>query len=283
MKNINYFTELDYRRMEQEYPLGEEYIKLIKNISRDELHALQEKRFLNLISKGWKIPFYKRHWESFGLISGDIKRLEDSIKIPTYSKSDLMRSIEENPPFGDFHGMDTYQKGERPPTIFHTTSGTTGTPQNLFFGPWSRELQNVMLARAYYIQGIGPDDVVHSVYGHGMINGGHYVRETFTHYSQALYLSAGTGNETRSVQQVQNMARFGVTVIVGFADYIIKLAQVAREEGLEPGKDIPIRMIVGHMGRENREAISDAWGGAEIYDLYGVGDTGIVAFESKDR
>ena len=95
MKNINYFTELDYQRMEQEYPLGEEYIKLIKNISRDELYALQEKRFLSLISKGWKIPFYKRHWESSGLASGDIRRLEDSIKIPTYSKSDLMRSIEK--------------------------------------------------------------------------------------------------------------------------------------------------------------------------------------------
>lgn len=283
MTNPTYFQALDYERMVREYPIGDDFERLMKTISRDELHALQEKRFLKLVERGWQIPFYKRLWSAAGLESGDIRRLEDSVKIPSYSKSDLMKSIEEHPPFGDFHGMELYAKDKRPPVVFHTTSGTTGTPQNLFFGPWSRELQNVMLARAYHIQGIGPDDVVHSVYGHGMINGGHYVRETFVHFSPALYLSAGTGNETRSAQQVQNMARFGVTVIVGFADYIVKLAQVAREEGLEPGKDIPVRMIVGHMGRESRESISQAWGGAEIYDLYGVGDTGIVAFEAGDR
>ncbi len=283
MTNPTYFEALDYERMVREYPIGDEFERLMKTISRDELHALQEKRFLKLMDRGWQIPFYNRHWSAAGMGPGDIKTLEDSAKVPSYSKSDLMKSIEEHPPFGDFHGMELFDKTKRPPVVFHTTSGTTGTPQNLFFGPWSRELQNVMLARAYHIQGIGPDDVVHSVYGHGMINGGHYVRETFVHFSPALYLSAGTGNETRSVQQVQNMARFGVTVIVGFADYIVKLAQVAREEGLEPGKDIPVRMIVGHMGRESRESISEAWGGAEIYDLYGVGDTGIVAFEAGDR
>lgn len=283
MTNPTYFDALDYARMVREYPIGDDFEKLMKSISRDELHALQEKRFLKLMERGWQIPFYKRHWSAAGLEPGDVKKLEDSAKVPSYSKADLMKSIEEHPPLGDFHGMELFAKDKRPPVVFHTTSGTTGTPQNLFFGPWSRELQNVMLARAYHIQGVGPDDVVHSVYGHGMINGGHYVRETFVHFSPALYLSAGTGNETRSVQQVQNMARFGVTVIVGFADYIVKLAQVARDEGLIPGKDIPVRMIVGHMGRESRELISEAWGGAEIFDLYGVGDTGIVAFEAGDR
>ena len=283
MINPNYFTALNYDRMIREYPIGDDYINLMTTISRDELRDLQERRFVQLMKRGWEIPFYRRLWSKEGMELGDITALEQSVSVPSYSKSDLMQSIEEYPPFGDFHGMDTFAQGERPPVVFHTTSGTTGTPQNLFFGPWSRELQNVMLARAYHIQGIGPDDVVHSVYGHGMINGGHYVRETFVHYSPALYLSAGTGNETRSVQQVQNMARFGVTVLVGFADYIVKLAQVANAEGLIPGKDIPVRMIVGHMGRESRTAISDAWGGAEIYDLYGVGDTGIVAFEGPDR
>ncbi|MBL41847.1 MAG: CoF synthetase [Rhodospirillaceae bacterium] len=283
MKNPTYFKQLNYEKMITDYPIGDNYENFLLSTSADEIRNIQEKRFLKLIERGWEIPFYQRLWKKSGLEKGDIRSIDDSIKIPSYSKTDLMKSIEDHPPFGDFHGMHSYSKLERPPVVFHTTSGTTGTPQNLFFGPLSRELQNVMLARAYHIQGIGPDDIVHSVYGHGMINGGHYVRETFIHYSPALFLSAGTGNETRSVQQVHNMARFGVTVIVGFADYIVKLAQVAREEGLEPGKDIPVRMIIGHMGRENRDSISELWGGAEIYDLYGVGDTGIVAFEGKDR
>ena len=164
----------------------------------------------------------------------------------------------------------------------HTTSGTTGKPQVLLFGPRGREVQNLLLARAYLFQGLREDDVVHSVYGHGMINGGHYVRETFTHWTRALFLSAGTGVETRSATQVELMRDFGATVIVGFADYVKHLADVAREAGIDPARDLKVRMICGHVG-EDREAVARAWGGAEVFDWYGVGDTGIIAGEGPDH
>ena len=155
-----------------------------------------------------------------------------------------MASVEAHPPYGDFHGMDG-PEGRRS-VVMHTTSGTTGTPQPLFFGAWDREVQNALLARAYRLQGMADQDVVHSVYGFGMVNGGHYIREAILHFTRAMLLSAGTGLETRSEHQVELMRRFGATVIVGFADYILKLAAVAREKGLEPGYDIPIRMVSGH-------------------------------------
>ena len=106
-----------------------------------------------------------------------------------------------------------------------------------------------------------------------MVNGGHYIREALLHWTKCLLLPAGTGLETRSEQQVELMRGFGATVLVGFVDYIKRLAQVAREKGIEPGRDVKIRMISGHVGREDRDAISAAWGGAEVYDWYGVADT----------
>uniref|UniRef100_UPI002490CF2C hypothetical protein n=1 Tax=Janibacter hoylei TaxID=364298 RepID=UPI002490CF2C len=84
----------------------------------------------------------------------------------------------------------------------------------------------------YRWMGLGRDDVVQSVYGHGMINGGHYIREAVTHFTNALFLSAGTGIETRSVNQVNLMADFKVTCMVGFVDYIRKLGDVAAAEEL---------------------------------------------------
>jgi phenylacetate-CoA ligase len=167
--------------------------------------------------------------------------------------------------------------------IFHTTSGTTGVPQTLLFGPKSRETQNLLLGRLYRFQGLTPDDVVHSVYGHGMINGGHYVREAVTHWTSAVFMSAGTGVETRSARQVELMRDFRATAIVGFADYIKKLALVAEEQGIRPGRDIRIRMISGHLGREDKDALSKAWGGPACFDWYGVGDTGAIAGEGPDR
>jgi phenylacetate-CoA ligase len=133
----------------------------------------------------------------------------------------------------------------------------------------------------YRWMGLAPADVVQSVYGHGMINGGHYIREAVTHWTNSLFLSAGTGVETRSAAQVRQMADFGVTVLVGFVDYIRKLAEVARDEGLL--ERIGIRMIVGHLGTEDRAATEAAWGGAKAFDWYGVGDTGAIAGEGPDR
>jgi phenylacetate-CoA ligase len=133
------------------------------------------------------------------------------------------------------------------------------------------------------MQGLQAQEVVHSVYGHGMINGGHYVREAILHYTNALLITPGTGVETPSVKQVELMRDFGVNVVVGFADYIKRLADVAREQGITPGKDIPVKRICGHLGRESRETLSQAWGGAELYDWYGVGDTGAIAGEGPDH
>ncbi|MEQ9449482.1 MAG: phenylacetate--CoA ligase family protein, partial [Rhodospirillaceae bacterium] len=130
MTKPTYFEALDYERMVREYPIGDAFAKLMKTMSRDELTALQETRLLKLIDRGWKIPFYQRLWSAAGMAPGDIKRLEDSAKIPSYSKADLMKSIEEHPPFGDFHGMENFAKDKRPPVVFNTTTGKTRPPPN---------------------------------------------------------------------------------------------------------------------------------------------------------
>jgi phenylacetate-CoA ligase len=270
-----YFEALDTRRMFDDYPMGDDFLKRYRLISRDELYALQNGRFLELMKRGWQIPFYQRLWGERGIEAADIRGLDDIIKLPVYDKNDLMASVERAPPYGDFHG-----RGDDP-VIFHTTSGTTGRPQPLMFGPWGREVANLLVGRMYRWMGLESHDVVHSVYGHGMVNGGHYMREAVTHFTNALFLSAGTGIETRSAAQVQLLADFNATVMVGFVDYIRKLASVARDEGLMDR--INIRMIIGHLGTEDRAMTEAAWGGAKAYDWYGVGDTGSIAGEGPDR
>ncbi len=274
-----YFEALDHKQMLADYPVGEEFVSRYKSMSRDELFALQDAQFKKLMVKGWQVPFYQRLWGAQGIEPGDIKGLADITKLPVYDKTDLMASIAEHPPYGDFHGMG--DQATRPPVVLHTTSGTTGKPQVLMFGPKGREVGNLMVGRMYRWMGLHSDDVVHSVYGHGMINGGHYIRESVTKFTNSVFLSAGTGIETRSVNQVQLMADFGVTCVVGFVDYIRKLAGTAEELGLFD--KIDIKMIIGHLGTEDRQATEDAWHGAKAYDWYGVGDTGTIAGEGPDR
>ena len=270
-----YFEAFDAKQMLADYPVGDAFTARYAAMSRDELHALQNERFLTLMKRGWEIPFYQRLWGEKGIQPGDISSLADIDKLPVYDKSDLMASVNAHPPYGDFDGR------ENSPVVFHTTSGTTGRPQPLMFGPKGREITNLLVGRMYRWMGLQPSDVVHSVYGHGMINGGHYIREAVTHFTNSLFLSAGTGIETRSAAQVQLLADFGVTVMVGFVDYIRKLADVAREAGLL--EQINLKMIIGHLGTEDRASTEAAWGGAKAYDWYGVGDTGSIAGEGPDR
>lgn len=275
MSQRSYFECVDIQQMLRDYPVGADFTRRYRSISRDELRACQDVQFARLMARGWQIPFYQRLWGARGIEPGDIRSLDDITKLPVYDKTDLMASVNTVPPYGDFDGRGS------DPVIFHTTSGTTGRPQPLMFGPKGREVTNLLVGRMYRWMGLGSGDVVHSVYGHGMINGGHYIREAVTHFTNALFLSAGTGIETRSASQVNLMADFGVTVMVGFVDYIRKLAEVAEAEKLFDR--IKLRMIIGHLGTEDRAATEAAWHGAKAYDWYGVGDTGSIAGEGPDR
>jgi phenylacetate-CoA ligase len=279
MSHPTYFEAFDIRQLLADYPVGDAFTAHYTGMSRDELRHLQEQRFARVMARGWEVPFYQRLWGAQGIEPGDISGLDDLPKLPVYDKADLMDSIARHPPYGDYAGVGAGP--ERPPVVFHTTSGTTGRPQALLFGPKGREVTNLLVGRMYRWQGLQPDDVIQSVYGHGMINGGHYIREAVTHFTNSLFLSAGTGVETRSANQVQLMADFGVTVLVGFIDYIRKLAEVARDAGLLDR--INVRMICGHLGTEDRSGVEQAWGGAKAFDWYGVGDTGSIAGEGPER
>ena len=283
MTHLNYFEAMDYPAMVQDYGKPEDFLPRFQRMSKDELYAIQNQRFMEVVDFAWKVPFYQRLWQSHGVEKSDIKSIDDITRLPCYSKSDLMQSVEAHPPLGDFDGLAEHPESERPPLVLQTTSGTTGKPQPLLYGPQSRELQGLLLARIYLLQGINHKDIVHSVYGHGMVNGGHYIRETFLHWVGSQFLSAGTGVETRSAQQLSLIKDFGVTVLVGFGDYLKYLSTLAKEQGLEPGVDLTVHTLSGHMGTESHHAMSSAWGNAEVYDWYGVGDTGVIAGEGPDH
>jgi phenylacetate-CoA ligase len=283
MSHATYFEAVDVAQLLREFPLGDRFAAEYTGMAPDRLRERQEALFARQLLRASQLPFYRRLWNAAGVDPADVRGLDDIARLPAFGKQDIMASIEGHPPFGDHHGRDIPVEGRILPMIVHATSGTTGRPQPLVFSPRSREVHKILLARAYRMQGLTPTDVVHSVYGHGMVNGGHYVREAVIHHTSALYLSAGTGVETPSERQVELMRDFGATVVVGFADYIKRLADVAQDKGIVPGRDIPVRMISGHLAKDARAELAAAWGGAELFDWYGVGDTGLIAAEGPDH
>ena len=283
MRHATYFEVVDIPQLMREFPIGEAFTSRYRGMAPSSLRQQQEALFARQLQRAWQIPFYQRLWGAAGVKPGDVRSLADIGRLPSFGKDEIMASVARRPPFGDHHGREIPIDGQIHTMILNSTSGTTGRPQPLLFSPRTREVHNLILARAYLMQGLLPTDVVHSVYGHCPVNGGHYIREAMLHYTPAVFLAAGTGVETPSVKQVELMRDLGATVIVGFADYIKRLADVARENGLVPGRDIPVRMISGHLAKDARAALSEAWGGVELFDWYGVGDTGLIAAEGPDH
>lgn len=280
MTGYAYLAPTAQARLARCYPAGPAFLARYAGMSRDELAGLQEQRFRQVLRTAWRTPFYQRLWGAAGIGRGDITGLADLPALPVVDKDALMADVAAVPPFGSLARRDD---GRVTAQVLQTTSGTTGPPQPVLWGAWGREVQNALLGRAYQWLGVGDGDVVHSVYGHGTVNGGHYIREAVARYTGALVLSAGTGNETRSERQVALMAQFGVTVLAGFADYLRRLAEVARAAGLEPGRDLPVRKIIGHLPAGSRDKLEQDWPGALAYDWYGVADIGILAAEGPER
>ncbi|MDE2620524.1 MAG: phenylacetate--CoA ligase family protein, partial [Sphingomonadales bacterium] len=88
-----YFETFDARQLLADYPVGDAFLARYTQMSRDELRALQNERFLKLMKRGWEIPFYQRLWGSRGIEPGDIRSLDDITRLPVYDKSDLMASV----------------------------------------------------------------------------------------------------------------------------------------------------------------------------------------------
>jgi len=116
-----YFAALDLERMLTEHPIGEGFPGALVTISRDELRARQNKRFINCVRRGWAVAFYQRLWSAAGIAPSDVKALDDIAELPTFSKADLMDSMAAYPPFGDFSGVN-FSDVNHSATVMHTTS-----------------------------------------------------------------------------------------------------------------------------------------------------------------
>ena len=274
-----YWRSLDFEQLTRDYPPPPDYFRTTFRISRDELRALQEKRFLATVARGWDIPFFHRHWTSAGMARGDIRGLDDLAKIPPYTVHDIRASIERNPPFGDFMGISP-EDGRRMPLVLQTSGGTTGLPRPMLYAPQDRETMAILGGRRFALHGIRPGDMVLVTYALGLSNGGLAPREALWRYTGAVPVMTGSGATTPTRRQIEIIRAWKVNVILGFPAYLRHMALVARDELGIDASSLGIRLIGTHLGMEDRRPIEALWG-APCYDMYGTHESGMLAAECR--
>ena len=268
-----YYQAIDYEKLVREYPPAPGFFKDVFKRSQSDLKALQDQRVMEAVQRAWQVPFYRRLWQAAAIEPGDITGADDLRKLPTYTVEDIRESVDRSPPFGDYLGQDPLS-GKTPMRI-HSSGGTTGEPCPTFYTPWDRGVGNILRARSYYFHGFRPGDMVMNTMLYSTHNGAFTVHEALSHWLGCTPVSTSAGAVTRTSRALEIAQRWQVNAIVGFPDYLIHMAQIAKEIGIEVGVDLKLK-VIDTVGKS--DLVREAWG-CPTFDTYGMHEVQAISSE----
>ncbi len=214
------------------------------------MNALQLERLKETVARVYeRVEPYRKKMDEAGVKPSDIKSLADLSRLPFVTKQDMR----DNYPFGLF----AVPKDEL--VRIHASSGTTGKPTVVGYTKGDLETWTDCVSRIACAGGAKPSDVAQICFGYGMFTGAlglHYGLENIG----AAIVPSSTGN---SEKQIMYMKDFGTTLLVATPSYALRLAEVAREIGVDPKTDLNVK--IGLVGSEMltdamREEMHKAWG-----------------------
>jgi phenylacetate-CoA ligase len=268
------FAAVDYEELVRAYPPPPEYFEAAWFASADEIEAVQLARLRQRAVAAGRVPFFEQRWQAAGFDPGSIRTLDDLWRAPAYTVEDIRKSIDAHPPWGDYQGV-TPADALREPMRVYMSGGTTGKSRPTFYTQWDREVGAVLTARALYAQGIRPGDVVLNSWAYGTHNGAFAFDEALHRWLNCVVLTTGTGNVTSSERQVELAIEYGANAILTTGDYLLRLADVAREMGYDPSTDIKLNALPNIGDR----ALLESTFGAECFSSYGFHEVQWVSVE----
>ena len=234
-----------------------------ETLSRAEMEALQLERLQETVKRVYeKVPYYRAKMQEAGVTPDDILSLADLQKLPFTTKQDMRDTY----PFGLFAvPQDELVR-------IHASSGTTGKPTVVGYTREDLETWTDCVARIACMGGASSKDVAQICFGYGMFTGAlglHYGLEKIG----AAIVPSSTGN---SEKQLMYMKDFNTSLLVATPSYALRLAEVARELGLDPKTDLGIKTaLVGSelLTDAMREEMHLAWGrDVNITSNYGMSE-----------
>ena len=191
-----------------------------ETMPREGLEAIQLRRLQTTIERIYAtVPFYKETYDKAGIRPSDIKSLDDLRRLPFTTKQDLR----DNYPYRMFAvPMEQVVR-------IHASSGTTGKPTVVGYTKRDINTWADLMARSFAAAGATAGDIIHNAWGYGLFTGGlgaHYGAERLG----ASVIPVSGGNTKR---QITIMKDFKPTILCGTPSYILHLAEVALEMGVD--------------------------------------------------
>jgi len=253
-------------------------LEAIERASRAEIVALQGRLLRAQVENAWQnVPFYRKRWEAAGVRPEDVRTPVDLVKLPLVTKEDFEQDLRENPPFGSYQGNAN-------PVRIHASSGTTGAPKPFFHTQADLDRIAELSARRLRAQGVTPNDLVQVTLPFSLYIGGPIAIEGAMKLG-ACVLATGTGAMTPSRRQVEIARLWRTTVLCSTPSYALRLAEVAREMGLDPARDFHFKMMyvtAEFCSPETRQELERSWN-TRVYDNYGSVEAPASTYECHLR
>ena len=259
-------------RLPVEVPFFERELEIL---GRPALQRLQLGKLRTLLAEvAAHNTFYQKKWKDAG--AGDataIRTLDDLHRLPLTTKQELVDDQQAKPPFGTIltYPVERYNR-------YHMTSGTTGRPLRWLDTPDSWDWWTRCWMFVYRAAGVGPEDRILFPFSFGPFIG------FWAGFDAATRLGALTvpGGGQDSVLRLRTLIEASATVLVCTPSYALRLAQVAREQGIDPAStSIRVTIHAGEPGANipgTKRRIEDSWG-AKCFDHCGMTEVGALGFE----
>jgi phenylacetate-CoA ligase len=228
-----------------------------------------DERVRRIIALGYaQSPAFQRRMQAAGLTPHDVTSASDLARLPVLRKEDLIEIQGQSERLG---GMLT---------------GPISSARRVFqspgpiFDPEPDQPDSWRWEPAFRAAGFGSDDLVLNCFGYHLTPAG-VMFEEGARATGCAVIPGGIGNQA---QQIEAMARLGVTAYAGLPSYLKALLDKARELGHEP-RDWPLckAFVAAEPLPPSLRSLFESEYGILVYDGYGTAETGNLGYQGPSR
>lgn len=270
---------VDYERLTELFEPPPDYYSSSWLMEPDRIEEMHAARLRQKLEQARDVPFYESLWSEVDLdrVVGGID--QDSYRsalreIPLYDVDDIRKSIEESPPLGTYQALPLSEAAGHPVRLY-MSGGTTGSPRPSVYSEWDRQVGGILTARALYLQGVRPGDVVLNSWSYGTHNGAFNFDEALYRWLNCVVITSSTGNVTSSAKQVRLAHDYGAKAILTTGEYLLRLMDVAEELGFKVPDDFQLTALP-NIGSEDE---LESKFGLPVLRSYGFHEVQWVAIE----
>jgi len=212
-------------------------------------------------------PGVRTKMEQAGVVPAEIRSVKDLERIPITSKDDLVRLQKESPPFGGFATV--------PPNKLTTICMSPGPTYN---SPGADDSYLKRVEKAFFGCGLRPGDILVNTFAYHVSPMGLLLDTPLKRFG-ATVIPMGGGNKQLQAQVMKDLR---VTAFTGTASFLLEILQTAEEMGIDPRKDLALRLAVTPLDHGVMKVIEKVYG-IRVTEFYGTADVGIVAHNCEVR